>query len=264
MFENHSNRKKYFEEQELNTKKYIIPFLSNHLALNFETSILEVGCGEGGNLKPFIELGCKTTGIDLTESKIRNANVFFSNEINNGSVRFILGNIYHYSEAFTASFDLVILKDTLEHIPEQEKLIGLLKGFLKPGGKIFLAFPPWEMPFGGHQQMCKNKYLSLFPWVHLLPEFLYVRLLRIFGESQRTIDELLEVKGTRISIGKFEKILKTHNFKIDMVQFYFINPNYEIKFGLKPRKLWFWLSRIPFFRNFITTTCYYLVSVKEN
>ncbi|MTT25236.1 class I SAM-dependent methyltransferase, partial [Parabacteroides merdae] len=39
---------------------------------------------------------------------------------------------------------------------------------------------------------------------------------------------------------------------------YFINPNYETKFNLRPRRLWRFLN-IPYIRNFYTTCGYYIL-----
>lgn len=38
---------------------------------------MEVGCGDGGNLLPFAEIGCEVTGIDSSEVKILQAKSTF-------------------------------------------------------------------------------------------------------------------------------------------------------------------------------------------
>jgi hypothetical protein len=150
----------------------------------------------------------------------------------------------------------------LEHIHDQDTFLGYLKSFIKPTGKIFLAFPPWRMPFGGHQQICESRFLSKLPYFHLLPNQLYKGLLRLFGENDARIIGLLEVKETRISISRFRKILKKRKFKIESEIFYLINPNYEIKFKLRTRELPGILN-IPFIRDFFITTYYCLISLEE-
>jgi len=40
-------------------------------------NILEVGCGNGGNLLPFAEMGCCTVGVDIAEIRINDATRFF-------------------------------------------------------------------------------------------------------------------------------------------------------------------------------------------
>ena len=86
-------------------------------------------------------------------------------------------------------------------------------------------------------------------------------MLKSFKESKQKIEGLLEIKETRISIERFERILKKERYKKDKWCRYFINPNYEIKYGLKPRKTWRFLSSIPYLRNYLITTNYYVVSI---
>jgi hypothetical protein len=117
------------------------------------------------------------------------------------------------------------------------------------------------MPFGGHQQICRSKFLSFLPYFHLLPYPLYRGILKLFGESKETIVCLEEIRDTKISIGRFKKIVTENGFSIKKETLYLINPNYEIKFKLKLRKLPRLLN-IPFLRDFFTTTCYYVLENK--
>ncbi len=265
MQDRHVNREKYFVEQGITTEKYVIPLIKTTHSINNTTSILEIGCGEGGNLIPFYKMGCKKIlGIDMSESKIKNANTFF-NKINGNrkSLNFICNDIYNIDVNDIGQFDIIITRDVLEHIHGQEKFMKLVKKFMKPSGKFFLGFPPWYNPFGGHQQMCNNAFLSKLPYFHILPRSVYKLILKLFGESDIKIEGLLEVKETGITIERFQKILKKEQYRINKRVFYFINPNYEIKFGLKPRKVWQIISSIPFIRNFMITTNYYIVSKDE-
>ena len=49
-----------------------------------------------------------------------------------GLARFIAKNIYDvdFEKDFANQFDVIILKDSIEHIPEQEKIIAQLKKYL--------------------------------------------------------------------------------------------------------------------------------------
>lgn len=115
------------------------------------------------------------------------------------------------------------------------------------------------MPFGGHQQISKNKIISHLPFIHLLPSFLYRAIFKLGGEKEDFIKGMMEIKSTRTTIEQFETLLKETDFKVINRELYFINPHYETKFGLKPRILSPLLARIPYIRNFFTTTCFYLL-----
>ncbi len=261
MQERHSNRQKYFKEQGITTKKYVIPFIEEVKKINKDTSVLEIGCGEGGNLAPFLEIGChRIVGIDMSKVKIENARNFFKNNYKTDNISFVCNDIYNISVEDIGKFDVIIMRDVLEHIHGQEKFMNFVKKFMKPDSKFFLGFPPWHNPFGGHQQVCKSKFLSKLPYFHILPVFMYKSILKLFGETDLMIKDLLEIKETGITIERFEKIIKNNYTKNKRI-LYFINPNYEVKFGLKPRVAWKLISAVPYIRNFFITTNYYVISM---
>ena len=115
------------------------------------------------------------------------------------------------------------------------------------------------MPFGGHQQVCSNKWLANFPYYHLLPTFLYKGILKLFKEPYYTIKELLDIKKTGISIERFERIVKKNKFKTIKKKFFLFNPIYKYKFGINPRKQYNLIAKMPYLRNFLTTAVYYLI-----
>ena len=262
MHERHTDRERYFREQAYTTRTHVIPYINDILKVDENISVLEIGCGEGGNLLPFLEAGCrKITGIDLSPGKIENARKFFFSIPGGKRVEFVAADIYD-SEGL-GKFDLVFLRDVLEHIHDQEKFAGFVKNFLSEKGVLFIAFPPWCNPFGGHQQMCQSRVLSKMPWIHLLPDFLFKPLLRVFGETETKIEGFLDLKTTGINLGRFERIIKKEGFSVLKKSLWFINPNFEIKFRLKPRQLPKVLGGIPVLRNFITTTGYYIISMQH-
>lgn len=256
MHKRHLDRAMYFKELAITCEKYYIPYISHYKAISPDLRILEVGCGDGGNLLPFAKLGCKVTGVDLAACRINDAASFFKKNKVQGD--FITADIFKIN-SFDNLFDIIICHDVIEHIADKMQFILHLKSFLSDTGIMFIAFPAWQMPFGGHQQIVKNKFLSHLPFVHLLSSTLYKAILRLFKEDKNTIAELLNIKQTRLSIEKFLKIIKQTNCCIVNQQFYFINPHYEIKFSLKPKKLSPLLSKTPYIRNFFTTSCFYIV-----
>ena len=251
--------------QYSNAEKYIIPFVEKEFQLKKGMKVLEIGCAEGGVIKAFIDKGCTGYGVELSPSRLKKAKEFLADDEKNGKAILINKNIYDvdFETEMKGQFDLIVLKDVIEHIFDQNKLLDKLRSFLKPNGYIFFGFPPWQMPFGGHQQVASNKLLSISPYYHLLPTTLYKGVLKLAKEKAETVEELLEIKETGISIERFEKICKNNNYAIQQRIFYLINPIYNYKFNIKARKQLGLIAAIPWFRNFVTTCMYYLVQKKE-
>lgn len=260
MLEFHADTDTYFNIQYLVAKDHIIPYLSAFTDTSDNLRVLEIGCGEAGVLKAFLEKGHQCTGIELEQKRIDQAQRLLAPYVESGQVKFIVRNIYDINphEDGIEPFDLIILKDVIEHIPGQEKIMAELKKLSKPGGHLFFAFPPWYMPFGGHQQIVKNKWISKIGWIHLLSEKVYAGILKRGGEHANTIRELLELKETGISIERFERIAAKHYQVMDRTLF-LINPIYEYKFKIKKRRVFPLFNRLPFIRNFYTTCAYFLL-----
>lgn len=255
MQERHINRKRYFEEQALTSKKYYIPTIKSIIG-HLPAKVLEVGCGEGGNLLPFAELGCEVVGVDIAKSRIQQAQSFFADKSQDAI--FIASDIFQLRN-LERTFPLILIHDVIEHLDRKAQFLSDLRNYLTSDGVIFLAFPAWLMPFGGHQQIARGKIVPRFPFIHLLPRLLYKWVLRACGENEDTIKELLSIRHTRCTIELFKKIARQAGYQIVNEQLYFINPHYEVKFGLSPRRLNKVVSTIPYLRDFFSTSCFYIL-----
>lgn len=221
--------------------------------------VLEIGCGEGGNLLPFALSGCKVVGVDIARTRIEQAKRFFYQAQAQG--RFLYADIFQTD--LKSEFDLVISHDCIEHVDDKEAFLRCIQKHLTTTGVAFVSFPAWHMPFGGHQQICKSRILSHLPFFHLLPTAAYRWLLEKCGEQAHCVQELLNIKRTKCPTALFERALKNTNLKILHKQLYFINPHYEVKFGLRPRKLWKWIAAIPPIRDYFTTSAFYLLAYRN-
>jgi len=252
----HSDRHQYFKELAKTSEKYFIPYIMQCHDINPETSILEIGCGEGGNLLPFAKLGCNILGVDISKNRINEAMQLFMQENIPGT--FICDNIFNIT-GHNHQFDIIICHDVIEHISDKKALLEYAHTFLKENGVLFIAFPAWQMPFGGHQQICQNTLLSKTPFIHLLPCQVYKQILTYAGESEEMINELLSIRNTGITIEAFEKIISLTKWGIAKRNLYLINPHYETKYGLTPLKIPNYISNISYIRNYICTSCFYLL-----
>jgi len=255
MQKRHTDRYRYFREEAATTEKYFIPYLSEFMDVG-DISVLEVGCGEGGNLLPFARRGCRVVGVDLSEQRVRQAESFFSRECAAGT--FVCDDVMHY-RGDGRLFDLIVCHDVVEHIPEKGKMLLALKRLLAPGGRLFVAFPAWQMPFGGHQQIARSWVVSHLPFVHLLPELAFSLMLRLFGEDASKINELISIRRTRCTVEMFEREAAYAGYTVCDRRLWLVNPHYEVKFGLRPIRLCRQLSALPYIRNFMASSCFYVV-----
>lgn len=201
------DRKLYFNELSATSWKYFLPYIERYLPIEQGMNVLEIGCGDGGNLLPFSERGCEVVGVDMAECRINDAKRFFEEAGAKG--RFIASDVFEMKD-IEHHFDLIICHDVIEHIMDKASFLSKLRKFLRPKGIVFMSFPAWQMPFGGHQQICRSKFLSHLPWFHLLPEDVYAAILKAFHEKPGITDELLDIKQTRCTIEMFEGLAAQH------------------------------------------------------
>lgn len=256
----HTDRTQYFDELSVTSRKYYVPYIEKFRTLGSHCNVLEIGCGEGGNLIPFYEKGCRITGVDLSVNRIKQAREFFDKKGIEGNL--LASDIFSVN-TLQETFDIVLIHDVIEHIADKISFLEHIKRFLKPDGILFFGFPAWQMPFGGHQQIGHSPITSRLPFVHLLPGFLYPGFLKLCGETPGYIEELKEIKKCRTSIECFRKVAGKTAYKIIDERFYFINPHYEIKFGMRPRLLSSAMGKIPYLRNFFVTSCFYLLTCND-
>lgn len=251
----HLDRHRYFMEEAATTEKYFIPYLSRFIATD-HISVLEVGCGEGGNLLPFAHRGCRVTGVDMSELRIRQAQAYFKEE--NVAAEFVCSDILNY-DCPNGYFDLIIMHDVVEHVLDKLTLLSKISLMLAPHGAVFVAFPAWQMPFGGHQQIARSRLLSHIPFIHLLPRIVYAGMLKLFGEDDFTINELMSIRQTRCTVEAFTRIATRAGYVVVDMRLWMINPHYETKFGLKPLALPSPLYMLPYVRNFLSSSCFYIL-----
>lgn len=256
MQDRHTNRKQYFDELAISSRKYFLPYLEEFLPIDASTRILEIGCGDGGNLLPFAERRCSVTGIDLSEMRVLQARDFFAESGYPGQFNSV--NVFDMADD-GEKYHVILIHDVIEHIGDKARMLQHIRKFLAPGGMVFVGFPAWQMPFGGHQQICHSKMASHWPFLHLLPRTLYRSVLKMCGESDSRVDELLDIKSCATTIEMFERLARQNGYSIRHRKFWFINPHYEVKFHLRPRVLSSVVAGIPYIRNFFTTSCFYML-----
>ncbi len=261
----HLNRKQYFSELANTAREFYLNFLQPHISLSTDTRVLEIGCGEGGNLLPFAEMGCNVTGIDICQSRINEAQTFFAECHQQGT--FICKDFLFTNEpkGEAERYDLILVHDVIEHIAPCRKKDFLfhITHFLKKEGIVFFGFPAWQNPFGGHQQISVG-FASKLPFIHLLPQPIYQSVLKLSGATSDNIAELMDIRASRMTIENFERLTSETGYTICQRFLWLVNPHYKQKFHLKPRSQWIVFASIPYLRNFYTTSVWYLIRRTQN
>ncbi|MFL3007507.1 MAG: class I SAM-dependent methyltransferase [Candidatus Neomarinimicrobiota bacterium] len=207
-------------------------FLFNYINENNVNGkrVLEIGCAEAGLLKFYNDKGAKCSGLEL--SKIRFNNAISLNDKN--KLHLFQANICEpssYKKHIKQNYDLIIIRDVIEHISNKSIALSNMFSILKPGGKLFISFPPKYCPYAGHQQTIPN-ILGKIPYIYLMPNFLYERYLKLIKCSSKKIEYLMQTKKTRISNFEMLRLLSETGFKVLKRSNWFIRPAYSFRFKL--------------------------------
>lgn len=255
----HDDRARYFEHQYRVTAEHVIPFVEQSGFLPERPRVLEIGCAEAGVLKAFIERGAIAVGVDKSGRRLERGREFLKDAIGDGRLTLLHDDAQALlgREQYAGHFDLIVLKDVIEHVEDRPGLFSMMAKLLAPGGRVFLAFPPWRMPFGGHQQMCRSKLLSHLPYFHLLPMPAYRAVLRLFAEQPARAESLIATKRTGLATAELERLAAELGYRIANKRFYALNPMYAYRFGLAPRVQATPIASLASLRDFVTTCAYY-------
>ncbi len=238
---------KHYQEQYQHTVNYLIPYFKVVLPVDIEQmNILEVGCAEGGFIDVLQQTNKNVQGIELEASRVETA------LDKNPDLKIQVGDITdsRLAEKLDQQFDLIVIRDVIEHIPNKDAAFRNLSELLKSGGFLYMTFPPKYSPFAGHQQHARS-FLRKTPYIHLLPGILLRMTGRLLGESSELINQILINYRNGLSIFRFRKLAKKYSFSRFNHQVFFIRPVFEIRFGLKPRKL----APIPVIEELLATGC---------
>jgi SAM-dependent methyltransferase len=98
---------------------------------NTSLRVLEIGTGAGGALVPFKEAGCSVLGIDFDEK--------FLDFGRSKGLSLRIGGIQNLDGSET--FDVVILKDVLEHLPDPLQALRMIRESLSERGILYIQVP---------------------------------------------------------------------------------------------------------------------------
>jgi SAM-dependent methyltransferase len=94
--------------------------------------VLDIGCGSCVSLLEVRNLGGESWGIE-TDPNVRAIADHFNLKVHIGSI--------HDNPFPGVDFDLIVLNQVIEHVPDPTALLKLIRNRLRPEGKVVLAFP---------------------------------------------------------------------------------------------------------------------------
>jgi SAM-dependent methyltransferase len=101
--------------------------------------VLDCGCGAGSYAVEYARLGAKTVGVEYQREKLRRA----------PGVLLMAADASALPLA-SESFDVVVLNEVLEHVPDQRQVLSELRRVLVPRGRLVLMSPNRLYPFESH------------------------------------------------------------------------------------------------------------------
>lgn len=100
--------------------------------------VLDAACGEGYGSALLATEAQSVLGVDLADAAIAHARARYGGQAN---LRFEPGDATALHALPTASFDLVVSFETLEHVQAQDDLVAGFARLLAPGGLLLLSSP---------------------------------------------------------------------------------------------------------------------------
>jgi SAM-dependent methyltransferase len=158
-------------------------------------------------------------------------------------------------------FDLILLHDVIEHTRNPVAILEKARTCLAHGGRIFVSFPPYYSPFGGHQQEAGNG-IRFVPFIHYVPDRLFYALTRFrdtpYMSAESTQADIRSVRQTRLTLSKAERGFDRAGLHIETQEFFLFRPEFQIRYGLSSRSVPL-VHRVPMVREITTLGAYYLL-----
>lgn len=129
-------------------RRIFVHLLDRELAGRGALRVLDVGCGAGGMLEPLARYG-EVTGVDTSEELVA-----FCHE--RGFERVSLGSAYELPAA-DGSVDLLTLFDTIEHIPDDDRVLRESRRALAPGGLLFISTPAYQFLYANNDRVAHHE-----------------------------------------------------------------------------------------------------------
>jgi SAM-dependent methyltransferase len=127
-----------------------------------DKDVLDIGCGAAGKTVFYATLGVRRiVGLEILERYRAEAEALAARR--GVADRFVFLARDAADTGFSdGSFDTIIMNDAMEHVARPEAVLAECMRVLRPGGRLYVNFPPYHHPYGAHLSDA-----IAIPWVHL-------------------------------------------------------------------------------------------------
>lgn len=129
-------------------RRIFFHLLDRQLAGRTDNTVLDVGCGAGGMLAPLARYG-DVTGVDTSEELVELCH-------ERGFERVQVGSAYELP-AEPGSVDLITLFDTIEHVPDDARVLRECRRALAPGGLLFISTPAYQFLYANNDRVAHHE-----------------------------------------------------------------------------------------------------------
>lgn len=207
----HKDRSETFQA---NFKSTILYFQRLGSQVDFrDKTVLDVGCGSGSACLYIAQQGARqVVGIDINATALAEAQERLAKNYSDLADRVTYTLISQPKQLGDQKFDIILSKDSFEHIDNPKQYLECLEEYVADDGIIIIGFGPlWKSPWGPH-----ITYMTRFPWVHLLfseRTIMQVRL-RMINPADKA-ETYAQVAGglNQMTLKKFNSILKESNLE---------------------------------------------------
>ena len=131
----------------------IIGKILDNAEVGADMDILDVACGTGVMFDYYLERGAAhVTGIDISPEMAKIAAEKYAGQ---DRVQVICGDVEEY--AFDRRFDRIVVYNAFPHFPYPKRLIKILAGLLKEGGRLTVAHGMSREAIDGHHSGAASK-----------------------------------------------------------------------------------------------------------
>jgi SAM-dependent methyltransferase len=176
-------------------------------------TVLDVGCGLGRLCVDVALQGAKkVVGLDINPACIDFANrtiLKYYPELQE-VVSLHCQDLADYPDE---TFDIILCKDSLEHIIDIQSLLNEMMKRLTVGGKIYIGFGPlYNSYYGDHRRTN-----AIIPWGHLIfPENFLLK--RLNQKRQDKASSICELGLNKLPYADYERILFNADLQVDSMQ----------------------------------------------